>query len=308
MQGKYWCFTLNNYGAEDLLRLRALGAQCNYLVFGYETAPDTGTPHLQGYVEFETNQRFRRVKEKVGDNAHLEKRRGSAQEASDYCKKNDNLHEEFGSLSRPQPGRRNDWERLTEWIDDLGRRPRERELVRQFPHLVGRYPAGVDRVVSSLSPPIKFTDDEPRPGWQQELLEEITGEADDRTIHFVVDPVGSGGKSWFVKYMLTHYRDETCVLRCGKRDDLCQMIDIECRIFLIDVPRNQMQFFQYSVVEMLKDQVISSPKYLSHRKELPHKCHVVVFCNEPPTPPNRDLTGNRIVKTVISQVEHNITN
>lgn len=45
-----FCFTLNNYTAEDELALSVL--DCKYLVYGHEVAPTTGTPHLQGYIVF----------------------------------------------------------------------------------------------------------------------------------------------------------------------------------------------------------------------------------------------------------------
>lgn len=43
-------FTLNNYKEEDVEFYKNL--ECEYLVFGKEICPTTGTPHLQGYVRF----------------------------------------------------------------------------------------------------------------------------------------------------------------------------------------------------------------------------------------------------------------
>jgi len=51
LKSRDWCFTLNNYKAIDEAILRQLDSK--YLIYGYETAPETGTPHLQGYVYFE---------------------------------------------------------------------------------------------------------------------------------------------------------------------------------------------------------------------------------------------------------------
>lgn len=122
-QSKYWCFTLNNYTDGDLEHLSTLWQDCpdekkgsniTYLVYGKEVS-GTGTPHLQGYVEFAGYRRIHQVKAAVSERAHLEGRLKSAQQASDYCKK-DGDYEEFGTLSRPRQGRRSDIERCFELI------------------------------------------------------------------------------------------------------------------------------------------------------------------------------------------------
>lgn len=90
-----WCFTLNNWTDADVGILRAL--QIVYLVFGYEVG-ESGTPHLQGFVIFKSQQRLSAVK-KVLERAHWEPSRGSSSQAADYCKK-DGKFEEFGALPK----------------------------------------------------------------------------------------------------------------------------------------------------------------------------------------------------------------
>lgn len=68
----------------------------------------------------------------------------------------------------------------------------------------------------------------------------------------------------------------------GKRDDLAHAIQITTRIFLVDVPRGQMEYLQYSVLEMLKNCLVFSPKYQSSMKRLIQRPHVIVFSNEEP--------------------------
>lgn len=46
------CFTLNNYGEEDERRIKTEAHRYKYAVYGRETAPTTGTRHLQGYINF----------------------------------------------------------------------------------------------------------------------------------------------------------------------------------------------------------------------------------------------------------------
>lgn len=103
-QSKYWCFTLNNYSDEELngLLLR-LKPQCSYYVIGREVA-DSGTPHLQGYVEFNRRLRLSNAKALLGNRAHVEIRKGTPAEAASYCKK-DAAFNEYGQISHGQGAR-----------------------------------------------------------------------------------------------------------------------------------------------------------------------------------------------------------
>lgn len=48
-RARRWCFTINNYEEEHIVKLREFGEQfCKYMIFGKEKA-ETGTLHLQGY-------------------------------------------------------------------------------------------------------------------------------------------------------------------------------------------------------------------------------------------------------------------
>lgn len=106
MASKYWCFTLNNYGAEDETRLQEC-KEFSYIVYGREVSA-TGTRHLQGYVEFRRRSRHGTVKRALGDRSHVERRRGSPLEASEYCKKDGDFFS-AGEISKGQ-GHRSDLE------------------------------------------------------------------------------------------------------------------------------------------------------------------------------------------------------
>lgn len=84
------CFTINNYTIDDFIRLA--GLDCRYLIVGAEVA-ETGTRHLQGYVEFGKSIRFKKIKELLGDRAHIEQRRGTQDQAARYCRKDDDYYE-----------------------------------------------------------------------------------------------------------------------------------------------------------------------------------------------------------------------
>jgi hypothetical protein len=123
-----WVYTLPNYGMDDVHRLRALHTDRRnkvlYHVFQPEVG-DSGLNHLQGYIEFETRKRFTTVKRLLDERAHLESRRGTPREASDYCKKEDTRADhldfgifEVGELPAHEPGKRNDLLTVKKALDD----------------------------------------------------------------------------------------------------------------------------------------------------------------------------------------------
>lgn len=125
-QSKYWCFTLNNYTDEEENSLQSwLAESSDYATYGYEIGEE-GTPHLQGYFELHSKKRFTAVKSSLRssglERVHLERRRGTAQEASDYCHKESNKPGFFyGTISKSSQGKRNDLAALRE--DLLAKKP-----------------------------------------------------------------------------------------------------------------------------------------------------------------------------------------
>lgn len=102
-----WCFTINNYTVEDEAQLERAWAdgKLMYLVYGRETAPQTGTRHLQGYVYFLHPISMAGAKLRLSQRAHFEAAKGSPLQASTYCKKESDF-EEMGEL--PRQGKRTD--------------------------------------------------------------------------------------------------------------------------------------------------------------------------------------------------------
>jgi len=280
-RSKRWCFTINNWTADHVATLSALVPEsADYVVYGREVAPDTGTRHLQGFVIFPDRKRLVTARNLLGG-GHLEVTRGTNEAASTYCKKDADF-DEFGSLPADVgQGKRTDIDLFVELVASLEFRPADRRIAREFPALWLRSGERLHQLVVHLREPIDLGTGEPRLGWQRELVDELSGEPNDRHIRFLVDEQGNQGKSWMCRHLLMS-REDVQVLRIGKRDDLAHMIDETKRIFLFDVPRQQMEFLQYSILESLKDRMVSSPKYNSTMKILEHVPHVVVFCNESP--------------------------
>jgi len=119
---KGYCFTLNNYGADDVATIAGLDYQ--YFVCGYEVG-ENGTRHIQGYIHFKNSERFSKVKAAL-PRAHIEKRRGTPLEAANYCKKDGDFIE-MGKLPLEKgEASRNTWKEIMEqaqlgdhkWIQD----------------------------------------------------------------------------------------------------------------------------------------------------------------------------------------------
>lgn len=104
--GRKWCFTLNNYTEQEVQKIKEKDEKVQYLIAGKEVG-ESGTPHLQGYIQFKANQRLSGVKKIVGERAHIEKQKaGDNNAARDYCIK-DGDYFEWGSFVAGQ-GQRND--------------------------------------------------------------------------------------------------------------------------------------------------------------------------------------------------------
>lgn len=90
-----WCFTVNNYTDEDLTKIATL---CEndlfvYVTFGIEVG-DSGTPHLQGYLELKNSITLTSLKRHMGlSSCHLESRRGTQDQAIAYCHKDGHFFE-----------------------------------------------------------------------------------------------------------------------------------------------------------------------------------------------------------------------
>lgn len=93
-KSKYWCFTLNNYTPEEeyLVKNMMEGNLITYCCIGKEVG-EQGTPHLQGYVEFKSRWDIKRLKEWFISRAHFERRRGTCEQAAEYCQKEGNYYE-----------------------------------------------------------------------------------------------------------------------------------------------------------------------------------------------------------------------
>lgn len=89
-KGRCWCFT--KFAIEDTIDTVFLGLRGNLertdarYVAQVEVAPNTGTEHIQGCVQFKNARSFKSVKELLGDDCHIEKCR-KWKDSIKYCSK-----------------------------------------------------------------------------------------------------------------------------------------------------------------------------------------------------------------------------
>lgn len=127
-------FTKNNYSVEDIETICSI--ECRYLVVGKETAPTTGTEHLQGYVVFD-NARALKAVAKLLLQSHVEVARGNHEQASNYCKKEGDFVE-HGVL--PSQGHRKD---LLDVANSIIAKRSINELALESPDIYIKYHKGM---------------------------------------------------------------------------------------------------------------------------------------------------------------------
>lgn len=107
-----YCFTINNYDESQIENLEKI--DCEYIIYGKEIAPSTGTPHLQGFIKFKNAKSFNAVK-KLIPKAHIEITVGTPEQNIEYCSKGGNF-EERGTRPKAEPGKRNDLAKIKKSI------------------------------------------------------------------------------------------------------------------------------------------------------------------------------------------------
>lgn len=95
-----WCFTLNNYKIKEAdILAHYFIENSKYYIIGKEIG-EKGTPHLQGYIEFD-NARHLTALKKIHNKIHWEVAKGTREENFKYCSKenkfitNDPIHSQL---------------------------------------------------------------------------------------------------------------------------------------------------------------------------------------------------------------------
>jgi hypothetical protein len=142
-RAQYWVWTLNNYTQEEVDLLNSLvesSSDVAYVSYGYEVG-ENGTPHLQGHLELTRRLRLNQVKAILGQRLHLQVRRGSFEQAQEYCAKDGNVVT-FGERVSKGSGKRTDLDELAEAIRNGGKK---RELAVTFGKEFIKFRKGIDQ-------------------------------------------------------------------------------------------------------------------------------------------------------------------
>lgn len=148
------CFTINNWNDETIRHLdsKEKEGKFKYICWGYETAPTTGTPHLQGYGVCDAPRKLLEWKELLGPGAHIIVAKGNATQNRSYCRKESeqrrdpSLFHEHGLV--PVQGRRNDLEGV---ISATRKKRPISEIADEFPEQFIKYHRGICSLHSIFS-------------------------------------------------------------------------------------------------------------------------------------------------------------
>ena len=207
-----WCMVLNNWTEEELQEISAIVPVYSKVALIGSEVGESGTPHLQGYIEFKTKKRPKSVFK--NERIHWEKAKGNREQNLTYCSKDGDVKIRHGL-------------------------PKEVKTI------------SLDMMKS----------------WQEDVLEEIEKQPDDRTIHWLWSETGGIGKTSFLKYLVVH---ENFTVLGGKAAD-CRNGIVEYakqhngqtpeRVG-INIPRSfDPQYVSYEAYENIKDMLFYSGKY-----------------------------------------------
>jgi len=284
MSAKNWVFTINNPTGDEFDEPNEL---ISFIVYQREIGEE-GTMHYQGYLELARKQRLSWLKSKVSATAHWEIRRGSQQQAVDYCTKEETrvpgpgngpfFHGER-SVIRAQ-GERSDIRAVYSAIREGA--PNS-QLWAEFPEFMTRYSRAADefrREYQQQQQRLTTTGLIPRQGWQQTLWDDLQGVPHPRQVIWIYETEGNVGKSYFAH---SYDVENSFLVSGGRHEDIMYAFSMQTKIKVVffDYGRDQEDQFPYRLLEKLKDGCYLSSKYKSMmmRFDIPH---VVVMANFAP--------------------------
>lgn len=270
MSARHWCYTDNNptitLNNDSITDLR-------YHIYQLEEG-DSGTKHNQGYMEFGKTQRLSALK-KLLPHAHWEKRLGTPTQAAQYCKKSEGRLAgpfEWGKISKGA-GERLDIATYRQHVLDGAS---DQTLASNFPGLFARYPrfAGSIRRLEAEEARRRTKIDIFR-SWQQSLLVALEAAPDPRTVHWLWDRAGGTGKTTFSKHLVDNM--QAFYSNGGKHADITYAYNGE-KIAIFDFVRSSEEFVCYSVIEAIKNGILTISKYESQTRIFDPP-HVICFAN-----------------------------
>nr|QXP07622.1 MAG: replication associated protein [Arizlama virus] len=311
----HYIFTYHNYTVAEKISLRSAVGQAGvqYIIFGEEVCPSTGTPHLQGYLQM-NHKNIQRINKKFTDkvlylkpakaesglNAR-ELEEGTFMEpysARGYCMKDGNYVEagEPTHIPAKEQGKRNDLQAVQ---DDINAGHNYQTISSTHFEASAKYNKFFKEQIAMRNhdinkaaalaryEPLIIND------WQRRLIAMIQEPATHRIIHWLWSEGGSIGKSDVATYMAAKY--DAVIMEVGKYVDMAYVwanSPVQ-KVAIFDIPRTMDEKYflhLYSMAENLKNGRIMTSKYESKTIYFAPP-HVIFFANQPPD--MTKWTGNR---------------
>jgi len=284
-------FTHNNYKEGELEALQASDLY-KYGIVGKEVAPETGTPHLQGYVQLKKRQlaksAFNALAAHFGARPHMGKPDGSQKQNKEYCSKGGDFVE-WGDARGAKQGNRGDLDAMRDAI--IAGKSWE-ELAMEHTAAHARYHKWGEKLRQCIK--IREAKEALRAQmekctlrtWQTNAFEQLAAQ-DDRKVLWVMDSIGGKGKSFLAKWLCVMH--DAFYIEGGKKADISYAYDLQETV-VFDLSRQTEEFVNYSTIESFKNGVIFSPKYESKTKFF-KPARVIVFSNW--APDRKQLSADR---------------
>jgi len=303
------CFTANNYTAAGLAAITALTTDAKvtretrmtYLIFNQEAGENTGTPHLQGYIQMEKEVAIESVtkflQNILGTMVRTFECNGSSEDNYNYCSKEATKIPgtetvEIGQIiqlrGKKTQGQRTDLQDVKDAIESgMSSEDLQSNFFQQYAYC-GRFLTQykIDFDQRSIANELKdSTASAQLRSWQNDLLAIVNQPCLERKVRWFWESVGNVGKSWMARYLALHHN--ALILGAMKKADMLHAITKTITgktIVVFDLTRTTEEGaveVVYEVMEQLHNQVIFSGKYDSQVLYIP-KCHTVVFANYEP--------------------------
>lgn len=239
--------------------------QTRYIIFGKEICPDTKKEHWQGYIELFNKLGIKKVKNILGDEkVHLERRRGTREEARAYCMK-DGKFEEHGDWSAGGQGARNDLHAI---MNDIKEGKSDLEICEAKPDHYERFTRFIRNYRDLIEK--KKNEDYIKNNYlnvklntNQILIMSELKKQTERGVLWVYDPIGGTGKTFLSKHLIA----KGDCFRCtnGKTKDIAYAYHGE-KTFIMDLSRSLEDHVNYDLIEQVKNGMLFSAKYESQTK------------------------------------------
>ncbi len=274
---KNWCVTWNNYPEDWEEKLVGVDV-LKYWVMGKEVA-ETGTPHLQGYIQLVKKMRatpLLAVLTAAGIQVHLTKAKGTLSQNQTYCKKDGDWKEHGVPTGK---GKRSDILALRDSIVagktdlQLAMDDNTCKASAQF----ARFTQNLRNQLRAKTADEALSEMFDRSGlqtWQQDCVDKLDAQCD-RKITWYWDEDGNTGKSWLTDWLAI--KRGAFIVTGGKFCDIAYAFNYQ-EVVVFDYARDQEDRFPYKLLEDFKNLRVFSSKYESIMKRAV-SCHLIVFAN-----------------------------